>query len=441
MAKIVPIRGVRYNPDKAGYMPDLITPPYDVINEEAQIGFYEKSPYNIIRLEYGQIRENDDEKDNRYTRSSAFFSHWLRENILTHDEKPAIYFYEQEFTVEDQRFTRGGIICGVGVEDYSSGTILPHEETLSKAKADRLELLRHCGANFSPIFGLYDDPSLSVENIATSYKNQNPDVSFTAENGETHRLWLITNEGDLSRITALFDSKKIYIADGHHRYETALNYHNEMLAQGHSEFGFTLMTLVNLHDPGLIILPTHRLVKNVKNFSPKKFLNKVSQNFNVTSTILPSNNRALALTAELASMKDAMASTNAFSVYLGDNILYRLSIPRGVENKLMDSRGGTYSRQWRELDVAILQCLVLEDALGIDKEARHSGTNLTYTREEYKALDSVDTGEYQAAIFLNPTLVKEVTEVAAAGDKMPQKSTYFYPKLVTGLVINDFLAK
>ncbi|MBS4032503.1 MAG: DUF1015 domain-containing protein [Clostridiales bacterium] len=438
MAKIVPIRGVRYNPDKAGNMPDLITPPYDVINEEAQIGFYEKSPYNIIRLEYGRIRDNDDANDNRYTRSAAFFSNWLQQNILIHDQKPSIYLYEQEFTVEDQRLTRSGIICGVGVEDYSSGTILPHEETLSKAKADRLELLRHCGANFSPIFGLYDDPSLSVETIATGYKNREPDVAFTAENGEAHRLWLLSDEGDLSCITALFDSKKIYIADGHHRYETALNYHKEMQAQGRNEFGFTLMTLVNLHDPGLIILPTHRLVKNIHNFSPQQFLDKVAQNFTVLSATFPSNDRATALSVELASMKEAMASANAFSVYLGDNILYRLSIPRGVENRLMASRCGAYSAQWRELDVAILQCLVLEEALGIDKEARHSGTNLTYTREEAKALESVDAGEYQAAIFLNPTLVKEVTEVAAAGDKMPQKSTYFYPKLITGLIINDF---
>jgi uncharacterized protein (DUF1015 family) len=419
-------------------MPDLITPPYDVINEEAQNGFYEKSPYNIIRLEYGQIRDHDDLNDNRYTRSAAFFSHWLQQDILIHDQKSAIYLYEQEFSVEGQRLTRSGIICGVGVEDYSTGTILPHEETLSKAKADRLELLRHCGANFSPIFGLYDDPSLSVENIASDYKNRKPDVAFTTENGETHRLWLLSDEEDLSCITALFDSKRIYIADGHHRYETALNYHKEMQAQGRNEFSFTLMTLVNLHDPGLIILPTHRLIKNVQNFSRQNFLNKVSQSFTITSTTLPSNDRATALSAELGSMKEAMASVNAFSLYLGDNILYRLSIPRGVENRLMANRCGTYSRQWRDLDVAILQCLVLEDALRIDREARHSGTNLSYTREEAKALDSVDAGEYQAAIFLNPTLVKEVTEVAAAGDKMPQKSTYFYPKLITGLVINDF---
>lgn len=438
MANIIPIRGVRYNTDKAGSMPDLITPPYDVINKDAQLGFYEKSPYNIIRLEYGQIRENDDEKDNRYTRSAAFFSHWLQQDILTHDEKPSIYLYEQEFTAEGQTLVRSGFICGVGVEDYSTGTILPHEETLSKAKADRLELLRHCKANFSPIFGLYDDASLTVEKIAASYKNNEPDISFVDESGEKHRIWLLSGEEDLSGITKLFHSQKIYIADGHHRYETALNYHREMQAQGDNEFGFALMTLVNLHDPGLIILPTHRLVKNIQNFSPQEFLDKVSQNFEITSINLPTTNRADSLSAELASMKESMASANAFSVYLGGNILYRLSIPRGKENSIMSSRCGAYSSQWRSLDVAILQCLVLEEALGIDKEARQSGANLTYTREEAKALDSVDAGEHQIAIFLNPTLVKEVTEVAAAGDKMPQKSTYFFPKLITGLVINDF---
>lgn len=438
MANIVPLRGVRYHPEKAGEMSDLVTPPYDVINTEEQRRYYEKNQYNVIRLEYGEERGTDDENDNRYTRANAFFTYWLSENILVHENKPAIYLYEQEFSVEGRRLTRSGFIAGVGVEEYESGTILPHEETLSKAKRDRLELLRHCHANFSPIFGLYDDATLTVEKIAARYKEQPPVTGFIDENGEAHRLWVVEDPGDLAQIKERFNDMKIYIADGHHRYETALNFHREMREQGDNRFGFTLMTLVNLHDPGLIILPTHRLVRNVSGFSPENLLKNLETSFTVTPVRLPAGGREQALAAELSALEQMMDDSHAFLLYLGNGRLYRLSLLRNWENDTMAKRAPSYSAAWRKLDVAILQCLVLEEHLGIDKSARESGTNLSYTRDTADALNKVDHGEYQAVIFLNPTRVGEVTEVAAAGDRMPQKSTYFYPKLITGLVINDF---
>ncbi|MDW7649876.1 MAG: DUF1015 domain-containing protein [Bacillota bacterium] len=438
MANIVPIRGLRYNLKKAGDMSDLITPPYDVINEQDQQKYYAKSPYNIIRLEYGETRQADDENDNRYTRAAAFFDNWRDENILNHEDRPAVYLYEQEFTAEGRRMTRSGFMTGIEVEEYETGTVLPHEETLSKAKADRLQLLRHCRANFSPIFGLYDDPSLAVEQIAARYKQNEPDMSFTDENGEAHRIWVVSDPQDLQSVTGIFKDKKIYIADGHHRYETALNYHREMQEKGGNSYGFVLMTLVNLHDPGLVIFPTHRMVKNVKAFSPNEFLAKLSGHFSVTEINLPTVGRSDILTAELQKLSGMMSDFNAFLLYLGNSRLYRLTLPRNIDNRSVTTRCGSYSRAWRSLDVAVLQCLVLEDLLGIDREARAGGTNLSYTRDEASALARVDTGEYQAVFFLNPTLVREVTDVAGAGDKMPQKSTYFYPKLVTGLVINDF---
>jgi uncharacterized protein (DUF1015 family) len=437
MATIVPFRGVRYNRDKAGQMTELVTPPYDVITSEEQLRFYKKNDYNIIRLEYGETRTSDDDRDNRYTRAAAFFTAWLNQNILIRENTASIYLYEQEFAASGQRLTRSGFITGVGVEDYEKGMILPHEETLSKAKADRLELLRHCKANFSPIFGLYDDPSLTVENIAVRYKQNTPDVCFTDENGESHRLWVVSDPNDLACVTQLFKEQKIYIADGHHRYETAVTYHKEMLSKGENGFGFCLMTLVNLHDPGLVIYPTHRMVKNVKKFNPQKFLETVSQYFNITTIDLP-DNRGETLSAELNTLSGLMSSTHAFLLYLGDGKLNRLTFLRNVDNHVMANRCGAYSSAWRSLDVAVLQCLILEDILGIDREARAGGTNLAYTRDESGALDRVDSGEYQAVFFLNPTQVREVTDVAAAGDKMPQKSTYFYPKLITGLIINDF---
>ncbi|EEG77143.1 DUF1015 domain-containing protein [Dethiobacter alkaliphilus] len=441
MAKIVPIRGVRYNPEKAGEMADLVTPPYDVIDEAEQRRFYEKNDYNVIRLEYGEVQSTDHQQENRYTRAREFFTSWLEEEILIHDENSSIYLYEQEFTAGDTRLTRSGFIAGVGVEDYETGKILPHEETLSKAKADRLELLRHCHANFSPIFGLYDDPALTVENIAARYKQELPDLMFTDEGGETHRLWIVSDKEDLQTIQSFFTPQKVYIADGHHRYETALNFHKEMQAQGKNDFGFCLMTLVNLHDPGLVIYPTHRMIKNVQNFNKDTFTEELSKVFTIKELELPAANRAENLSTALQNMENKIDNQHAFLAYVGDGKLYELTFPRDVDNHVMAHRCGSKSPAWRNLDVAVLQCLILEDILGIDQEARTGGVNLAYTREEVGALDKVDSGDFQAVIFMNPTLVREVTEVAAAGDKMPQKSTYFYPKLITGLVINDFTVK
>ncbi|MBT9166988.1 MAG: hypothetical protein DDT19_00312 [Syntrophomonadaceae bacterium] len=438
MAIIVPFRGVRYNQSQAGQLADLVTPPYDVIYGGEQKRFYEKNDYNIIRLEYGEIHSSDDSQNNCYTRAHSFFKAWLEQHILVHEKQPAIYLYEQEFTASGSRLTRSGFIAGIGVEDYETGVILPHEETLSKAKADRLELLRHCHANFSPIFGLYDDSSLTVEKIASRHKQNTADVEFTDENGESHRLWIINSPGDLATITTLFKSQKVYIADGHHRYETALNFDKEMRAKGDSRFSFCLMTLVNLHDPGLVIYPIHRLVKNVAEFSAEDFLENLKQIFTITTLALPDTDCEAILSAELDANTVLMADNHAFLLYLGDKKLHRLILRRAADNQLMAASRSTLSPAWCSLDVAILQSLVLEGLLGIDKGKRAGGTNLAYTREEADALKRVDTGEFQAVFYLNPTRVREVTAVAAAGDKMPQKSTYFYPKLITGLVINDF---
>lgn len=438
MANIVPFRGVRYNQAQAGQLAGLITPPYDVISGDGQRRFYEKNDYNIIRLEFGENLPEDDKNYNCYTRASAFFKNWLDQHVLVHEEKAAIYLYEQEFNASMGRLTRSGFIAGVGVEEYKTGIILPHEETLSKAKADRLELLRHCHANFSPIFGLYDDSSLTVENIAIHYKQNTPDVAFTDEEGESHRLWIITDTEDLVAITTFFKNQKIYIADGHHRYETALGFHKEMKARGDSRFSFCLMTLVNLYDPGLIIYPTHRLVKNVAGFSAENFLEKIKKIFTISTFPVPAADRGTLLLTELAHLATLMPENHAFLLYLGEGKLHRLTLPRTIENQLMVAFNSAASPAWCKLDVAVLQSLVLEGMLGIDREARAGGENLAYTRDEAGALDSVDSGEYQAVFFLNPTQVREVTEVAATGDRMPQKSTYFYPKLITGLVINDF---
>lgn len=438
MAQIVPFRGLRYNTEKAGKMADLITPPYDVIDDRQQKSYYKKNPYNIIRLEYGETRAHDSKEDNRYTRAQGFFNDWLQQGILYHEEKPSLYLYEQEFTENNNVLVRTGLIAGVGLEAYSTGTILPHEETLSKAKEDRLLLLEHCRANFSSIFGLYDDESFTVEKISRKYKQFAPVIDFSDENGETHRLWAISDENDLKAITDFFRRQRIYIADGHHRYETALHFHQQQSALGVNKYGFCLMTLVNLHDPGLVVHPTHRLVKNIKNFDRLQLAERLKHVFTLQVIELPEVDRGKILADELHKLKTFSSDYNAFLLYLGAQKLYRLLHRRNAENGVMLKRYSFHSPQWRTLDVAVLQGLVFEEIFSIDSDSRAGGHHLTYTREEEGALAAVDSGEYQAVFFLNPTQVKEVTAVAAAGEKMPQKSTYFFPKLVTGLVINDF---
>jgi uncharacterized protein (DUF1015 family) len=438
MANIIAFRGLRYNQDKAGAMPSLTAPPYDVIDEQAQSLLYAKNPYNIIRLEYGQTNPGDNDSDNRYTRAAAFFSRWQAEGVLSREPGPVLYFYEQEFFLRGQWHARRGLMAGVEVEDYASGVILPHEETLSKAKTDRLELLRAARANFSPIFGIYHDRSGAVRNIAGKIMQHTPQVDFTDDSGEKHRLWTVGDEQILTELRRLFLEQKIFIADGHHRYETANLFHREMAAKGHDRFGFVLMSLVDVHDPGLLVLPTHRLIKNVTSFDSRTFPELLARHFTVTALKLPSAGKPVTIADEMKKMQDRAAAAHIFALYTGGGHFYLLDLSHEQAAREMASRAGYKSAAWRNLDVAVLQCLVLEELLGISEEARRSGQYLSYTRDETEAQQKVDSGVYQAAFFLKAPSVSEVVDVAAAGDKMPQKSTYFYPKLLTGLVINDF---
>lgn len=438
MAQIIAFRGLRYNQERAGSLSTLTAPPYDVIDGRAQSLLYAKNPYNVIRLEYGKSGPDDNDRDNRYTRANSFFSRWQEEGILLREPKPVLYFYEQKFSFQEKQYSRRGLIAGIGLEDYASGIILPHEETLTKAKTDRLELLRTAHANFSPVFGIYEDQAGIVGKIADSTLRQPPLLDFTDDSGEQHCLWTVSDEQSLTEIRQFFLEQQIFIADGHHRYETAYFFHNEMSAQGQNSFNFVLMTLVDAHDPGLLVLPTHRLVKDVAAFEARSFPELLARFFNVTPLKLPATEKLEALTADENIMPDSPAATHAFVIYLGGSQLYLLTLPRERAASALATRAVSKSGAWRNLDVAVLQSLILEELLGIDEQARRSGQNLFYTRDATEALQLVDSGAYQAAFFLKAPTVSEVIKVAREADKMPQKSTYFYPKLTTGLVINDF---
>lgn len=477
MAVIIPIRGLRYDMRKVDSMADVVTPPYDVIDTGAQDRFYRRHPCNIIRLEYGKTDPGDSEINNRYTRAASDYKDWLNENILSREPKPAIYLYEQEFEAGGENKIRSGIICGVRLEPYEKGIVLPHEETIPKHKADRLELMRACGANFSPVFSLYADQDNGVvAALKESLQGAPPDVSFTDDSGESHRMWVVTDADAIGKVQRIMEDKRIFIADGHHRYETALNYKKERetragdreagavgaasscaaapggkissSAEVEPAYNYVMMTLVNLYDPGLVVLPTHRLIKNVEALDKNCLLDQIRENFTVEESILEPDKRNFRQILGglerrgLAGQPDknvkaatGKAHRHAFGLYAGDNKFYLLTLKDDVDLSLMMPEGK--SPAWQRLDVSVLHTLIIEKYLGICGELRAKADHITYTREEEGALDAVDRGEYQLAFFLNPTLVEEVTAVAGQGEKMPQKSTFFYPKLITGLVINQ----
>ena len=232
MAKVYPFRGVRYNTQKTGKLEDLITPPYDVISKDAQESYYEKNPVNIIRLELGKTYPSVTDKDNPYTRAAEYYKQWLKEGILFHEKSPSLYFYEQEFSAYGQRFSRKGILCTLQLEDYRNNVVIPHEETLPKAKADRLKLMRHCMANFSSIFAIYTDETNTAQQLFDQVQMQKPAIDLTDENGISHRVWVVQDEGLIEKWQELMSNKQVYIADGHHRYETALEFQREMAGKG-----------------------------------------------------------------------------------------------------------------------------------------------------------------------------------------------------------------
>ncbi|PKM79926.1 MAG: DUF1015 domain-containing protein [Firmicutes bacterium HGW-Firmicutes-13] len=432
MAEIIPFRGIRFNLNIIDNLSELITPPYDVINEQNQKLFYEKNPYNIIRLEYGQTFAEDNEENNVYTRAASEFNRWIEEEILIRDKQPSLYLYELGFSLGGKEYVRKGFFACVKLEEFKKRVVLPHEETLSKPKEDRLKLLRTCKTNFSPIFGLYDDKNFIVEEIFKTVQDK-PDLNFRDEEGNTHKIWVVSESSTIERIKNLLKNLQIFIADGHHRYETALEFSREMKQKGFSGYNFVLMGLVNLHNPGLIVLPTNRLVKNLKNFKLQNFLEKLGQDFNITEFPFNRETREKVFQKLLELLKERGLNNHAYGLYGGNNCFYLITL----KNKdAMDRINMPHSKDWKNLDVSVLQVLIMEKHLDIGGIQREQETHLTYTREEIFALESVDSGSHQLAFFLNPTKVEEVTRVAGGGERMPQKSTFFHPKLVTGLVIN-----
>jgi uncharacterized protein (DUF1015 family) len=442
MALAYPFRAYRYNPGVAAY-DRVLTQPYDKITTEMQEKYYAADPHNLITIEKGRTLEGDTPEHNVYTRAATTLKSWIAEKIVVQEDAPAFYAYTQEYTVPGTllRRTRRGFIGAGKLEDYSAGVIFRHEHTLSGPKADRLELLRHTHTQTGQQFMLYADPQRRVDAILEEVEKRQPAVTQLAdEYGVIHRLWLIAEPHQISAIQQVMAEQKLVIADGHHRYETSLNFRNESRTRAgklipDAPYEFSMMTFVNTHSEGLTILPTHRVASRMREFSwsaARRFLEPW-----FATEVFPFTTDAQRLEAEqkfLARLSAAKAK-HAIGVYPADGAsraFYVLTLrPEADIAQLLPWT----SLLQRQLDVVLLHQGILEPALGITAHAVASEANLIYEREAAMALAAVDRGEAQLAFLLNPVDVDLVMRVATSGEVMPQKSTDFYPKLLSGITM------
>ena len=436
MAQIVPFAGIHFDP-RCVPLADVIAPPYDVLSPAQQEALYAQNPANIVRLMLNKEQPDDDATHNRYTRAADFLHACLADGTLVKDPEPALYEYLQIFEhplQPERKVERRTLFVALKLEPYERGVVLPHEETHPKAKADRLNLMRATHSNPEPIYGLYEDPTLTVAKSLDAVRPAEPllDAAVPGKTGpeaERHLVYRHTDACLLSDLEEFFASRRVWIADGHHRYETALNYRKEVRGENEDApalpADFLLIGLSAFEDPGLVVLPTHRLVKNIAPARMEQLALQLDRYFQV---------RTLPLAAAREWIKEEVPGKKRFVVLTQQgHFALTLRDPAQAEAAMQEG----HCAAWRHLDVTILQALVLDRTLGISWQELAHTPDVAYTRDEEEAVQKVLSGEFQLACLLQNPTVMEVRDVAAAGDKMPQKSTFFYPKLWSGLVLRS----
>lgn len=428
---IKPFKAYRFNPDIVGDNGKCIAPPYDVISPPQQKKLYQQNPYNIVRIILGQTKPDDDEKNNQYTRAAEFLKDWLTKKVLKQDEKETIYAYVQSFEIADKKIQRSGFIALGKLAQFGSG-VRPHEKTLDGPKADRLKLTQATAAQFELVFMLYDDVGQETDKIIDkAAETKKSIIEFTDDDGVKHSVYPIDSQEDVQKLVKLMAEKEVLIADGHHRYETAMNYYN---LTKNPAAQWLMMAFVNMHNKGLVILPTHRLVGNLKNYNTDELIKKLQPNFKITQFEYQ-NEKAKAKGLMSKRLEKAFkANQNAFGIYDGKSFHFIVLKNKTALQSLQMSDAS------KSLDVVVLHKLILESILGIGDAQLAGETNIEYIKDVGTAVDEamakVDSGEKQVLFFMNPTRAEQVKQIAAANEKMPQKSTFFYPKIFSGLTIN-----
>jgi len=455
MAIIAPFKGFLYNKERIKDLSGVMAPPYDVISPEFQDELYKRHPQNIIKLILGKTNPGDKAGSDRYSRAAADFSEWQKQGVLSRDQRPALYAYFQSYAPKGGKETaRKGFIGAVRLEELGKGSIHPHEKTLSGPKADRLSLMKACNANFSCIFAIYpegkDAPhrgtrsesgsdagarkEKTVNHLLDSAIKGEPVIDVTGDDGVRNRVWRIDDPASVKKITEAMKEKPLFIADGHHRYETALNYKKFMLEQtknptGEEPFNYVMMYFTSMNDDGLEIWPTHRVVHGIKGFASTAFIEKCGEYFAVEDFPRAKKDEFL------KKLSDNSREKTRFGVAIRGEDAYRVISLK--DKSVMDSLfGDAIAEEHKTLDVSILHFLILNRILGISQESQEKQENLIYVKDTAGALKAVEEGSNQLVFLMNPTKVEDVQRVSEAGLLMPQKSTYFYPKLLSGLVIN-----
>jgi uncharacterized protein (DUF1015 family) len=428
MVRIAPFRGLFYNPKKIRDLSKVIAPPYDVVSQEEQEKLYRKSPYNFVHLDLNPEPDS-------YSAAAALFQEWQNQGVLQRDETPAIYFMTHAFTLKDaRRKVRQGFFALTRLQDFSEGDIRPHEKTLDAPKEDRLKLMLACSAQLSPIFALYADPRQYFNRmLAAQVEGVDPFIEVTQDNGDECRLWRITDPALVRKVQQGMAEERLLIADGHHRYEATLNYRNQLRKEkgnGRESFNYILTYFANMNDENLVILPTHRLVRG---YTPKAFLEleeALQTYFYLEQYPKTPEGRSWFLKA----LKNGGRKQRLIGATFKRDPRYL--ILRLKSKRILARLAKDLSAPLRELDVTTLHLLLLEHVLGLTPEQQVNGATIHYSQDEDAVLQAVEKEDFQAAFLLNPAKAQDILAIVNSGEKMPHKSTYFYPKLISGLIVN-----
>jgi uncharacterized protein (DUF1015 family) len=450
MAVVAPFRGVRYNPEKIEHLEDVVTPPYDVISAEAGAELLEKNPYSMINLDLRNTSQDETEDDGRYRRARDRFDAWQEDDVLIRDDQPAIYLYFIEYThPSGKKMTRKGLVALVGLAEFSEGIVRPHEKTFSGVISDRLELMEECRAQFSQIFSIYSDPEQAVIGELEKKREPEPICRVEDHSGNIHTLWRVTDEDALDRVHRFFRDRPVYIADGHHRYTTALDCRRRALERDpdmpeDSPYNFIMMYLCAGEDAGLSVLPTHRLVNWPGAMSGDELQEKMAAGMEVSEVRVGARETLIAEVLNRMDEAEMDTAMPAFGVYhAGEDRAFLLRMRDGAveNNRILAAK----PQVLRDLDVVVLSDLLISEYLGLSHDRCVKEKLVGYFSDPDAALDAavknsvLEDGRTPLLFLLNPTRVEQVTQVADSGEIMPHKSTYFYPKIMTGLLINKLV--
>jgi len=440
MAQIAPLQGVIYNSKIINDLSQVVTPPYDVISPQEQERYYALHPYNIVRLDFGRNFPSDTPDDNRYTRAARIKTIWEKEQILIQDPEPAIYLYTIHYQFAGKALrVRTGFICLLGLEPLNTGKVRPHEKTFSAHKHDRYQLFQHCQMQFCPIFSFYLDKENQVLSFLSSQAAKEPFIDFQDQQSIRHQLWRITDPSALKKVRDMFLEKTVYIADGHHRYETSLAYQADMFRkhpglEANAAVNYTLMFLCPMEDQGLTIFPVHRALNQVSEIEPTQLEKSLEEDFFIEKFPFTPENKKQAKENFLHQLDIRGGKGHIFGLFMArSNSYYLLTLK---EESLNGPWGEDLHPLLRQLDVMILSRLIIQKGCGVRREELDQENVIEYRHDSLNALSLVEKGKSQICFILNPTPIEQVRQIAEASLVMPRKSTYFYPKTLTGLVMN-----